>query len=111
MRQRGKEGDVIDSNGYININGGIIAGASPSVADDMLDSEDGTFVDEKATVIENTAGIKGGMMRPDDSQGGFNPGGPHGAFNTSGPQGDFIPYERMERPNAFPVEPPEGFEK
>lgn len=99
---QGAEGDVIDSNGYININGGIIAGASPSVADDMLDSEDGTFVDEKATVIENTAGIKGGMMRPDDPQGGFNPGGPWGEFD---------PGERMERPVGFPGEPPEGFEK
>ena len=99
---QGAEGDVIDSNGYININGGIIAGASPSVADDMLDSEDGTFVDEKATVIENTAGIKGGMMRPDDPQGGFNQGGPRGEFD---------PGERMERPVGFPGEPPEGFEK
>lgn len=93
---QGAEGDVIDSNGFININGGVFAGASPSVSDNMLDSEDGTFVDEKAVLIENTAGIKGGMMGP-------------GGFGTKDPQGGFNPGERLQRPDDFPGEPPEGF--
>ena len=74
---QGAEGDVVDSNGFININGGLIAGASPSAADDMLDSEDGTYVADSAVVIENVAGIRGGMMRPDGPKGEFDPGDPH----------------------------------
>ena len=98
---QGAEGDVVDSNGYININGGIIAGASPSGADEMLDSEDGTFVADGAVVIENVAGIKGGMMRPDAPPGGFIPGGPQGEFNPGGPQG-MMPPGNNDRP-----EPPD----
>ena len=86
---QGAEGDVVDSNGYININGGVIAGASPSVADDMLDSEDGTFVADGAVVIENTAGIKGGMGRPGGFQteppGGFG-GRPFDGFGGKAPE-------------------------
>ena len=95
---QGAEGDVVDSNGYININGGIIAGASPSVADDMLDSEDGTYVAEDAVVIENVAGIKGGMMRPDGPQGEFNPGGPQGMMPPDNGN-------RSEPPDSFRVPP------
>lgn len=47
---QGREGDVIDSNGYININGGIVAGTSPSVSDHILDSNNGTNVSEDAIV-------------------------------------------------------------
>ena len=47
----GAEGDVIDSNGYIRINGGVIAGTSKSPSDELLDSEDGTYISENATVI------------------------------------------------------------
>ena len=106
---QGAEGDVIDSNGYIDINGGIIAGASPSVADNMLDSEDGTFVDDKATVIENVAGIKGGMMRPDNPQGGFNQGSQQDDFNPGDLQGKMPPDngDRPEPPDKMPV-PPEN---
>lgn len=104
---QGAEGDVVDSNGYININGGIIAGASPSVADDMLDSEDGTFVADGAVVIENVAGIKGGMMRPDGPRGEFNPRGPQGEFNPGDPQGMMPPDNgnRLEPPDSFHVPP------
>ena len=100
---QGAEGDVVDSNGYININGGIIAGASPSVADNMLDSEDGTFVADDAVVIENVAGIKGGMMRPDGPQGEFNPGGPQGDFNPKDAH-EMIPPDNGDRPV-----PPDNF--
>ena len=64
---QGAEGDVVDSNGYINVNGGIILGASPSVADNILDSDCGTNISENATIIDNTSSIQGGM-----------PGGPGG---------------------------------
>lgn len=47
---QGREGDAIDSNGYININGGIVAGTSPSVSDHILDSNNGTNVSEDAIV-------------------------------------------------------------
>lgn len=47
----GAEGDVIDSNGYIRINGGVIAGTSKSPSDELLDSENGTYISESATVI------------------------------------------------------------
>lgn len=47
----GVEGDVIDSNGYIRINGGVIAGTSKSQSDELLDSENGTYVSENAQVI------------------------------------------------------------
>lgn len=40
----GAEGDGIDSNGYIVINGGMIAGGTPSGADDLLDSDCGNEV-------------------------------------------------------------------
>ncbi len=63
---QGAEGDVIDSNGFITVNGGIILGASPSVSDEILDSDSGTEVSDNATVINNTASIQGGMpMQPD----------------------------------------------
>ena len=104
---QGAEGDVVDSNGYININGGIIAGASPSVADDMLDSEDGTFVSNEAVVIENVSGIKGGMMRPDEQRGKFNPEEPQGEFNFGDSQRLMPPDmgDRPEPPNNGPIPP------
>ena len=108
---QGAEGDVVDSNGYININGGVIAGASPSVADDMLDSEDGTFISDNAVVIENVAGIKGGMMRPDGPGGEFGPGGMREGFRPDGPRGAFTPGEppeMMPQDNGGGPEPPEG---
>ena len=95
---QGAEGDVVDSNGFININGGIIAGASPSAADDMLDSEDGTFVSDDAVVIENVSGSKGGMMRPGGPQGNFVPGEPNGIMPPD--NGD-----RPAPPDNLPVPP------
>ena len=47
----GAEGDVIDSNGYIRINGGVLAGTSKSPSDELVDSENGTYISENATVI------------------------------------------------------------
>ncbi len=42
---------MIDSNGYIRINGGVLAGTSKSPSDELLDSENGTYISENATVI------------------------------------------------------------
>ena len=85
----GAEGDVIDSNGYIRINGGVIAGTSKSPGDELLDSEDGTYLSENATVIaggsissDSRFGAPGGtppdrpvgapeMMPPDQADGRF----------------------------------------
>ncbi len=62
---QGAEGDVIDSNGFITVNSGTILGASPSVADEILDSDSGTTIGDNATIINNTASIQGGMpMQP-----------------------------------------------
>lgn len=72
---QGAEGDVIDSNGYITVNGGIIAGATPSVSDDILDCDCKKQVSEKATVISNTAGIKGGGMPMGEKPSGEPPAG------------------------------------
>ena len=38
------EGDGIDSNGYIVVNGGTIAGGTPSGSDELLDSDCGNTV-------------------------------------------------------------------
>ena len=40
----GAEGDGIDSNGYIVVNGGTIAGGTPSGSDELLDSDCGNTV-------------------------------------------------------------------
>lgn len=87
---QGYEGDVIDSNGYIRINGGTLLGTSPSVMDNILDSDSGTYTSENATVISNVAGITRG-------QNGFN-GGFKGEFNQEGMEphrfnerGEFMP--------------------
>lgn len=51
---QGAEGDVVDSNGFITVNGGIIAGCTPSVSDNILDSDCGTTVSGNATVINGS---------------------------------------------------------
>lgn len=58
----GAEGDVIDSNGYIRINGGVLAGTSKSASDELLDSECGTYRSENATVIYGGSTSQGGRF-------------------------------------------------
>lgn len=100
---QGAEGDVIDSNGYINIMGGTLLGASPSVADDILDSDAGEFVAEGATVISNVSGIKGGMGMPGGGPQEFGreegPFGPEGGFGPGGEQPPEKPGEMMPAQN------------
>lgn len=52
----GAEGDAIDSNGYIVINGGTVDGTSPSVSDYMFDSNCGTTISHSAKIIADVAG-------------------------------------------------------
>lgn len=72
---QGAEGDVIDSNGFIVVNGGTILGTTPSISDDMFDSETGVEVSENATVItggsinSNNREVFDFGMRPDDFRG------------------------------------------
>lgn len=86
---QGEEGDVIDSNGFIRVNGGFIAGSTPSPADNILDSDSGTYTDESATVINGSGSREGmGMMG-----GGQRPG--NGNFDFG--NGNFAPGERPNR--------------
>lgn len=91
----GAEGDVIDSNGFIRVNGGTIAGTSKSPSDELLDSENGTEISEEAVIIyggsmsqNNGIGMPGDMPNRDP---GMN---------------------MWDRPGSTPAEmpePPEGF--
>ena len=56
----GAEGDGIDSNGYIVVNGGTIAGGTPSGSDELLDSDCGNTVNG-ANVI--TIGSSMGLLK------------------------------------------------
>ena len=96
----GTEGDVIDSNGFIRVNGGQIAGTSKSPSDELLDSENGTYIDEKATIIY------GGSMSENGGMGG--PGGmqpPEGFGNGQTPPDGFgngqAPPDGGQMPEGF----------
>lgn len=85
----GVEGDGIDSNGYIVVNGGIIAGGTPSGSDELLDSDCGNTINGGEVI---TIGSSGGM------------GMPGGAFDREPPEG-----VNGERPEGFNGESPEAF--
>ena len=69
----GSEGDVIDSNGFIRVNGGVIAGTSKSPSDELMDSEDGTYISDDARIIYGgSMSSEGGFRMP----GGARPGDP-----------------------------------
>lgn len=89
----GAEGDVIDSNGYIRINGGTIAGTSKSPSDELLDSESGTYISENAVVIS------GGSMSSDRQ---FDIPGDRPSDKPNGDPGEIPP----DRPNGEPGEMP-----
>lgn len=75
----GAEGDGIDSNGFIVVNGGMIAGGTPSGSDELLDSDCG-----------NT--VNGGNVITIGSSRGFGMGG--GEFGKEPPEG----FEQGRRP-------------
>ena len=109
---QGYEGDVIDSNGYIRINGGTLLLSTPSIPDDALDSEDGTYVSEKAKVIttgaskNNMGGMPtpGGDMRPGEN---FDPNNMPEGFDPNNRPEDFDPNNRPEG-MMDPPEKPQG---
>lgn len=100
---QGAEGDVVDSNGYIVVNGGTILGTSLSFSDNLFDSNNGTTISDNAKVISSVAGkeIEEGMPRGFDfkNQDGFEER-PRGDFKPNeNPPGDFDP---MNNPFAKP---------
>ena len=89
----GAEGDVIDSNGYIRINGGVLAGTSKSPSDELLDSEDGTNISDDAVVIYGGGVSAGGQF---GGQGETPPDVPDGK------PGEMPPDKPMGEPGAMP---------
>lgn len=69
----GREGDVIDSNGYIVVNGGLIAGGTPSGSDNILDSDCGNTINggEVINIGSGSENMQPGGQRP----GGTPPNG------------------------------------
>lgn len=86
---QGAEGDVVDSNGHIVINGGTLLGTSPSVSDEMLDSACGNEVSDDAIVIVS------GSMKNNLNQGmipnGFDENGRRENFDPNNLPEDFDP--------------------
>ena len=108
----GAEGDVIDSNGYIRINAGVLAGTSKSPSDDMLDSEKGTYVSESANIIY------GGSLTDGDKFRGRGDMPPEGSIGDSGDMpperpigdpGDMPPERPIGDPGDMPPEKPIGY--
>lgn len=79
----GVEGDGIDSNGYIVVNGGTIAGGTPSGSDELLDSDCGNTVNGGTVITIGSSKEFGMHERPFD----------------------------QENPMNFDKEPPAGFDK
>lgn len=105
----GAEGDGVDSNGYILIDGGTVSVDGIRPPDSALDSEDGIYYNEgkivldgevqayePGDVIKETRG--GGMGRLDmPNQEEFNPG----AMNPNGPGAEGEKNPRMLPPEDF----------
>ena len=113
----GAEGDGVDSNGYVRIEGGLIRVNGIRVPDSSIDSEDGIYYIDGSIVINGTVEKheNGDVVREtgnsNNAPGDFRPGEnqpgeiPSGEFPGDPPEG--------ERPNPipngdFPGEPPEG---
>lgn len=100
----GAEGDVIDSNGYIRINGGTIAGTSKSPSDELLDFEKGAYISESATVIYGGSMTSGsrpgapGEMPPDRPSGEFGEMPPD---KPNGKIGEMPPEKPADEPNSI----------
>lgn len=94
----GREGDVIDSNGYIVVNGGLIAGGTPSGSDNILDSDCGN-------TINGGELINIGSSRENMQPGGQRLGGtpPNGELPEN--PGQMPPDgEKPEKPGEMPTE-------
>lgn len=100
----GAEGDCVDSNGFIVVNGGTIAAGTPSGSDQVLDSNNG-LTENGGQVIVIGAGAKS------EGEFGFGmKGGPGRGFGEDRelPEGFEFP-EGFDMPEG--MEPPEGFER
>ena len=75
----GAEGDGIDSNGYIVVNGGMIAGGTPSGSDEILDSDCGNTINGGEVITIGSSrefGMPGGEFGKEPPMGeGFKPEG------------------------------------
>lgn len=94
----GKEGDCVDSNGYITVNGGTIAAGTPSGSDEVLDSNNGNTINGGTIITIGSSNMEMGGRNPfgnGDSDGTFG-----GKFGGEG----FNPGNRPEN-----GEMPEGF--
>ena len=74
----GSEGDCVDSNGFITINGGLIAAGTPSASDSLLDSDSGTVNNGGEVITIGSTGFgdnRGGFAMPDNQGAGAPPNG------------------------------------
>lgn len=89
----GSQGDVIDSNGYIVINGGLIAGGTPSVSDKILDSDCGNTINGGEVInIGTSRGDNPMGNMPQMEEGMFDgqpPEKPDGEFSRPPTDGNF----------------------
>lgn len=91
----GHEGDGIDSNGYIVVNGGLIAGGTPSGADSLLDSDCGTTENGGEVITIGSQGFERGE-RPDGE----------GMFREK-PDGEVPEFPPKDRPEMGQMPQPE----
>ena len=99
----GAEGDGIDSNGYIVVNGGMIAGGTPSGSDELLDSDCGNTVNGGEVITIGSgkgAGMPGRGMPGGEMPGGEMHGGEFDGFGKEPPM-DFDRGKRPDRPENF----------
>lgn len=102
---QGAEGDVVDSNGFIKVNGGTILGTTPSGSDEILDSEKGVEISENALVI-SSGNMKNNMPMGREFFGEIVGDPPVGGFDDRGPRPD-LPQDQMkngQRPPEIPGE-------
>lgn len=105
----GAEGDCIDSNGYITVNGGLIAAGTPSGSDEVLDSDCGNVENGGEVIIVGSGqgmGFGGGGFQPPE---GAFPGGIFDPAEGFG-EGTFGPPEGFGGFGGGMFTPPEGFD-
>lgn len=125
----GAEGDGVDSNGFIRLDGGTLDVSGIRVPDSALDSEKGIFYYGGSVILDGVTqtyepgssfreiGGSGGGPGGPGGPGGFGdhdgpsgPGGPGGPGGPSGPEGPGGPDGPGGWNGELPPEPPEGLE-
>lgn len=96
----GREGDCVDSNGYIAVNGGLIAAGTPSGMDEVLDSNNGNAINGGEVIVIGSGSLEWGA----GSFGPFKGGNGNDWKGESGRPGD------REFPGGEDFAPPEGFD-